>query len=853
MKRFLRSPRFAVTAVSTAVLAVAAVLAAAGAGAPTASAPTAPGGGMSLVLIENPGREDAADLLDRGVTVVNEFGEGLLAFARPEDIRWIRSSGLSCRVLDADTAGKSYYTVSLGEEPGAETDLRGGRVLARAGLLAVVEIAPKEAWALSAEGREIAAVFPTPMRINPPDDPILPPLPLQPDPAISDIVSAVSIGRVSARVQRLQDFVTRYSLHDSSLAAAAWIKTRFESFGIDSVYFQEWNADYSPNVVAVLPGVAHPERIVVIGGHYDSITSNMNYCPGADDNASGTACVLECAEVLSRHAFDCTIVFIAFSGEEQGLLGSEAYASAAATRGDDVIAMIAVDMIGYVAPQDMLDLDVIRNESSTWLRDRVMDVAATYVPGFPLADGYLSGGTSDHASFWRHGYDALLFIEDSATRSPYIHTANDVIGVSYINETLAEGSVKTAAALVADLAGPFRVAIAHAPLASTEDETNPYRVAARIFSAAPLDPASLAVRYFTDGDWIALGLAPTATPNEYEAYIPAQPGGTVVRYYVAAADVNGVVARDPAGAPPEPYIFVVGVLTTVFADDFETDKGWTAGAPDDNATAGIWERADPNATMAGTMMIQPEDDHTPAPGVFCFVTGNSPPGASMGDNDVDDGKTTLLSPIFDLSSCPNAWMGYYRWYTNNTGGAPDTDTWAVDASSDGGSTWVRLEATRATERRWAYVEHNLTRFIPLTSQVRFRFVASDEGQGSIVEAALDDFLIVTYRSSALTAVTGDASRAPRALDLAQNHPNPFNPSTTIRFSVPAPGSPVSLNVYDVSGRLVATLVDNEKISGTREVRWNGKDRRGADVASGVYFYSLITPERTLSRKLVVLR
>ncbi len=64
---------------------------------------------------------------------------------------------------------------------------------------------------------------------------------------------------------------------------------------------------------------------------------------------------------------------------------------------------------------------------------------------------------------------------------------------------------------------------------------------------------------------------------------------------------------------------------------------------------------------------------------------------------------------------------------------------------------------------------------------------------------------------------------------------------------------VSLKVYDVTGRLVAKLLDNEKIFGTREVRWNGKDRGGADVASGVYFYRLITPEKTLSRKLVVLR
>jgi hypothetical protein len=136
--------------------------------------------------------------------------------------------------------------------------------------------------------------------------------------------------------------------------------------------------------------------------------------------------------------------------------------------------------------------------------------------------------------------------------------------------------------------------------------------------------------------------------------------------------------------------------------------------------------------------------------------------------------------------------------------------------------------------------------------VRFRFVASDEEPGGIVEAALDDFAIVTYQS-AMTAVLPDPSALPRALDLEQNFPNPFNSETAIHFSVSAPGAIVSLRIYDVAGRLVAKLLDDEKVIGTRVVRWNGQDRNGEDVASGVYFYRLITPDKTLSRKLVVIR
>jgi len=117
--------------------------------------------------------------------------------------------------------------------------------------------------------------------------------------------------------------------------------------------------------------------------------------------------------------------------------------------------MVAVDMIGYVAGPDPIDLDIIDNDSSAWMRDRVMAVGTLYVPELAIVHGFLSGGSSDHASFWRHGYDAILFFEDTGQHSPYIHTLYDVVGTSYVNPTLAERSVKAAVAFVADLARPY--------------------------------------------------------------------------------------------------------------------------------------------------------------------------------------------------------------------------------------------------------------------------------------------------------------------------------------------------------------------------------------------------------------
>ena len=101
-----------------------------------------------------------------------------------------------------------------------------------------------------------------------------------------------------------------------------------------------------------------------------------------------------------------------------------------------------------------------------------------------------------------------------------------------------------------------------------------------------------------------------------------------------------------------------------------------------------------------------------------------------------------------------------------------------------------------------------------------------------------------------TAVVRSPSAPP--FSLAQNYPNPFNPSTTIRFVLPGEG-PASLRIYDVAGRLVATLLSKPMDAGPHRVTWDGKNHKGERVASGVYFYSLTMGDRTLTRKMVFLR
>jgi hypothetical protein len=102
-------------------------------------------------------------------------------------------------------------------------------------------------------------------------------------------------------------------------------------------------------------------------------------------------------------------------------------------------------------------------------------------------------------------------------------------------------------------------------------------------------------------------------------------------------------------------------------------------------------------------------------------------------------------------------------------------------------------------------------------------------------------------------VTGDDPMPlPDATFLAQNWPNPFNPSTTIAFGLKT-GGHVSLRIYDASGRLVKTLIDGSMQAGRYEKNWNGRDNEGSIVSSGVYFYRLVTNGFGETRKMILLR
>jgi carboxypeptidase A1 len=227
--------------------------------------------------------------------------------------------------------------------------------------------------------------------------------------------------------------------------------------------------------------------------------------------------------------------------------------------------------------------------------------------------------------------------------------------------------------------------------------------------------------------------------REFEGRLPGVPCGRTLEYYFAASRWDGATLYSPANAPASWYSAESVQMETVFADDMEVDRGWTVGAPDDNATSGIWNRMDPEGTAA-----QPEDDHTPPPGTICWVTDGRA-GGSLGAYDVDNGKTTLFSPVFDGSQGQTL-VSYWRWYSNDKGSAPNADVFRIDISNNSGGTWTSVEvvgpAGPEASGGWYYHEFKVADIITPTATMKMRFVAADEGAGSIVEAAVDDFLVM---------------------------------------------------------------------------------------------------------------
>lgn len=260
-------------------------------------------------------------------------------------------------------------------------------------------------------------------------------LALEKNSSIEAALGEVSESNLRSYVQWLSSFPNRNNRDPQPNRHVSEMKMRLEAMlseaSIPYEISEITHASTKQNTLRVrLPGSARPQEVVVLGGHLDSINQSWgggNAAPGADDNASGSANLIEALRILmNKPQPQRTIEFYWYAGEESGLLGSAEIAKQYKAESKDVVAVLQLDMTLFPGSGELV-IGSMTDFTSAWLRDYLKAMNDTYLHA-RIVDDKCGYGCSDHASWNRQGYPALMPFEATFRASnKKIHTSNDVI------------------------------------------------------------------------------------------------------------------------------------------------------------------------------------------------------------------------------------------------------------------------------------------------------------------------------------------------------------------------------------------------------------------------------------------
>lgn len=353
---------------------------------------------------------------------------------------------------------------------------------------------------------------------------------------------------------------TRSSYHrDAVDNAAQYIENQFRRSPRLQIELEEFRG--LKNVVATLPARhgSTSDRIFILCAHYDSIANrdNANWnpliseAPGANDNATGVAAMLEIAHLLSQFNYNHELRFIALDGAEIGRQGSRHHAKEASQAGENIVLVINIDMIGFNWITDLVEvLTDGSDNSSVWIGEMALIANKWYDIGLevrPIRDGPFSIG--DHRSFWEEDYRAVTFTESTTPRrdsssyeaNPFYHTFRDT--VDKINMQLVRKVTQLVLVTLDGLASQShqsgstpRVTIDSIPVANQ----NPVQITGRFESDFPVEIV------LSPGNVLA---QIDRSSRTYQAEVTMQPGENLVRatvvYPLGASSVEQTVLFEP--------------------------------------------------------------------------------------------------------------------------------------------------------------------------------------------------------------------------------------------------------------------------------------------------------------------
>jgi len=542
---------------------------------------------------------------------------------------------------------------------------------------------------------------------------------------LDSLISLIVQDSLQSYVEALQAFPPRVTGSQSDYDSRDWIYDKFIEFGFDSVFYDTfvYSSSQVQNIIAVKQGSVFPDHHIVVGAHKDAVSSS----PGADDNGSGTAGVLEIARVLKDIDTKMTFVFILFDGEEQGLNGSWHYANDAATAGDSIVCMINMDMIGYQGNTDQVKL--YHGTDQTYV-ELYQDLASS-LPVINL-NGVLSGSisASDHYPFQQNGYSVVFTIEynfssvyhtyqDSTSYMDFSYMARIVMGclaTGYqINNTYIPNPGLTFSfpqgypeVLAPNMPDTFQVLI------SSTSGGNPVPGTGILYYQV-IGRQPVAISMTDLGD------------DLYEAIIPGKPCTAGKIFYWFSVD-EATVGTFYYPDTTNPFSAIIATAEiTAFADDFETDLGWS--------TTGLWQRGAPQG--AGGSHGGPDPSNA--------YSGSMVFGYNLnGDYENSLPERHLTSPAIDCSNMQGTGLKFRRWLGVEQ---PSYDHAYIRISTDG-TTWTTIwqNDSEITDYEWMAMDYDISEYADNQPAVYLRWtMGTTDGYWTYCGWNIDDVEVVGYQ------------------------------------------------------------------------------------------------------------
>ena len=539
-----------------------------------------------------------------------------------------------------------------------------------------------------------------------------------------------------------QTILSRNKFQPGNALAETYIKQKLQSYGMTTT-IQSFSTT-GKNVYGVQLGTEFPNQKYIICAHFDDMPSGTT-APGADDNASGTAAVIEAARIFSQYDFPFSIIYALWDEEEQGLVGSAYYAQQAASAGDSILGVINLDMIGYDGNGDgNADVHNSSVANTSAIKDKMLEVNLLYGINLDL-DVVPAQPYSDHQSFLNNGYGAILLIEDDNDFQPYYHTINDLI--QYINQPYFFKMAKLSFATLASFALNLNMNIIHTPVVSTT-QTTPIITTALIETPLQMGSGNLAPRLYyrtrisggTFGPFTDVTGVPTESGN-YNFTIPSLSLGTMVQYYLAAQDANSNIVKtlpaggsgfNPPGSTPPLIFFQFYVASQLVAlyDEANNINNWTS-------TSG-WN-------ITSDKYVSPPTSFTDSP-----VGSYSNNVTSSLKYNSQISLTDVLGATLEFDT---------QWDIEN-----DWDYGQIQISTNNGSTWSSLQGLYTnpgvgsfqpngqplydgTQLSWVHESIDISNY--LNQNITIRFFFRSDGYVTADGWYVDNIKITTYEGEAL--------------------------------------------------------------------------------------------------------